>query len=82
MMQLTHATGKLIFKKSRLDLWMDSVLLTVLKNWPEHGPNMFLRMGKSLQGTNLLDSVVKPVGGYDSCSSCQDTFLKAITKQV
>lgn len=79
---------ELIFKNphKKLDLWMDSVLLTVLKNWPEHGPNMFLRMGKSLTG----DQFVRFLSGQASwwirakvvLSMPKIPFLKAITKRV
>lgn len=34
----------------KIDLWMDSILLLVLKNWPHHGPVIFSRMGKRLTG--------------------------------
>ena len=60
---------------------MDSVLLTVLKNWPEHGPNMFLRMGKSLTGdqfVRFLSGQSQLVDTSKSCSfNAQDTFSKS-----
>ena len=31
-----------------IDVWMDSVLLTVLKNWPSQGPKLFGRMASAL----------------------------------
>ena len=34
----------------RVDLWMDTVLLTVLRHWPERAPDLFLRMGRALDG--------------------------------
>ena len=34
----------------RVDLWMDAVLLTVLRHWPERAPELFLRMGRVLDG--------------------------------
>ena len=34
----------------RVDLWMDAVLLTVLRRWPERAPELFLRMGRALDG--------------------------------
>ena len=34
----------------RVDLWMDAVLLTVLRHWPERAPELFLRMGRALDG--------------------------------
>ncbi len=45
-------TGKLRFKPphKKIDLWMDDVMLTVLENYPNIGPDIFYRMGKSLSG--------------------------------
>ena len=34
----------------RVDLWMDAVLLTVLRHWPERAPELFRRMGRALDG--------------------------------
>ena len=34
----------------RVDLWMDAVLLTVLRHWPERAPELFLQMGRALDG--------------------------------
>ena len=34
----------------RVDLWMDAVLLTVLRHWPERAPELFLRMARALDG--------------------------------
>ncbi len=34
----------------RVDLRMDAVLLTVLRHWPERAPELFLRMGRALDG--------------------------------
>ena len=34
----------------RVDLWMDTVLLTVLRHWPEWAPELFQRMGRALDG--------------------------------
>ena len=39
---------------TRIDRWMDSMLLAVLKHWPEYGPSLFLRMGKSLSGDQFV----------------------------
>ena len=33
-----------------VDLWMDAVLLSVLRHWPERAPELFLRMGRALDG--------------------------------
>ena len=46
------ATGKLAVTSPHrtIDLAMDAVLLTVLRHWPEHAPELFLRMAKSLSG--------------------------------
>ena len=33
-----------------VDLWMDAVLLSVLRNWPERAPELFLAMGRALDG--------------------------------
>ncbi|MGC6454837.1 MAG: lycopene cyclase family protein [Candidatus Puniceispirillaceae bacterium] len=33
-----------------VDLWMDAVLLSVLRHWPERAPALFLRMGRALNG--------------------------------
>ena len=35
---------------SAVDLWMDGVLLSVLRHWPERAPDLFLRMGRALDG--------------------------------
>ena len=43
----------------RIDLWMDSVLLTVLRHWPERAPELFLRMGCALDG----DEFARFLGG-------------------
>lgn len=44
--------GRLCFDvpHRKVDLWMDSVLLTVLRHWPERAPELFLRMGRALDG--------------------------------
>ena len=53
---LANSGKEISFKNphKRIDLWMDSVFLTVLRHWPEHGPNMFLRMGKALSGDQFV----------------------------
>ena len=33
-----------------VDLWMDAVLLSVLRHWPERAPELFLRMARTLDG--------------------------------
>ena len=44
--------GRLQFRTPHraVDLWMDAVLLTVLRHWPERAPELFLRMGRALDG--------------------------------
>ena len=37
-----------------VDVWMDSVLLTVLRNWPQQGPKLFARMAASLTGDEFV----------------------------
>ena len=37
-----------------VDVWMDAVLLTVLKNWPQQGPKLFGRMASSLSGDEFV----------------------------
>ena len=37
-----------------VDVWMDSVLLTVLRNWPQQGPKLFERMAASLTGDEFV----------------------------
>ena len=37
-----------------IDVWMDAVLLTVLKNWPQQGPKLFGRMASSLSGDEFV----------------------------
>ena len=34
----------------KIDLWMDKILLLILKHWPSHAPTIFSRMGKRLNG--------------------------------
>ena len=43
----------------KIDLWMDAVLLTVLRHWPERAPELFLRMGRALDG----DEFARFLGG-------------------
>ncbi|MGB1420103.1 MAG: lycopene cyclase family protein, partial [Poseidonia sp.] len=52
-----HKNGKpLAFKRphKRVDVWMDSVLLAVLRHWPQQGPILFGRMAKSLSGEEFI----------------------------
>ena len=37
-----------------IDVWMDTVLLVVLKHWPQHGPSMFSRMATGLSGEEFI----------------------------
>jgi len=55
-LQKHQKTGKLEFKDphTKLDRWMDSMLLAVLKHWPENGPELFFRMGKALNGDQFV----------------------------
>ena len=50
--EMARVTGRLIVKTphQRVDLWMDAVLLSVLRHWPETAPELFLRMGRALSG--------------------------------
>ncbi|MGB2036971.1 MAG: lycopene cyclase family protein [Candidatus Poseidoniaceae archaeon] len=34
----------------KIDLWMDGILLLILRHWPSHAPIIFSRMGKRLNG--------------------------------
>jgi len=47
-----RAHGALRFEvpHHKVDLWMDAVLLSVLRHWPERAPDLFLRMGQALDG--------------------------------
>jgi len=50
-------TGKpLVFKRphKRVDVWMDSILLTVLRHWPNHGPHLFVRMAEAMSGEEFI----------------------------
>ena len=38
----------------RVDVWMDSVLLAVLRHWPQQGPVLFGRMAQSLSGEEFI----------------------------
>ena len=38
----------------RVDVWMDSVLLAVLRHWPQQGPILFGRMAKALSGEEFI----------------------------
>jgi len=38
----------------RVDVWMDSVLLAVLRHWPHQGPILFGRMAQSLSGEEFI----------------------------
>jgi len=45
-------TGRLVVKSPhrRVDLWMDAVLLSVIRHWPAQAPELFLRMARALSG--------------------------------
>lgn len=55
-LNIHQKTGKLEFRDphTKLDRWMDSMLLAVLKHWPEYGPNLFFKMGKALTGDQFV----------------------------
>ena len=54
--QATRQGKPLCFKRPHksVDVWMDSVLLTVLKNWPSQGPKLFGRMASALSGDEFV----------------------------
>ena len=70
----------------RLDLWMDSVLLTVLRHWPEQGPNLFVRMGKALTGDQFVKFMTGDAGWWIKMkvilSMPKIPFIKALTKRI
>ena len=37
-----------------IDVWMDGVLLTVLRHWPNQGPILFARMAERLTGDEFI----------------------------
>lgn len=43
----------------RIDLWMDAVLLSVLRHWPAQAPRLFLAMARALNG----DEFARFLGG-------------------
>tara|TARA_B100000575_G_scaffold134202_2_gene106928 strand:- start:998 stop:2086 length:1089 start_codon:yes stop_codon:yes gene_type:complete len=47
---------KLAFSRphKRVDVWMDGVLLSVLRHWPNQGPQLFGRMAKALSGDEFI----------------------------
>ena len=81
-------TGDLYFKTPhrKIDLWMDGVLLTVLENYPEKGPKLFLQMAKSLSG----DQFAKFMSGEISWSLRLKVifampkllFIKGVTRHI
>ncbi len=54
--QASKSGKPLQFKRPHksIDVWMDAVLLTVLKNWPKQGPKLFGRMAESLTGDEFV----------------------------
>ena len=54
--QATKQGKPLRFKRPHkaIDVWMDAVLLTVLRNWPQQGPKLFGRMASSLSGDEFV----------------------------
>ena len=85
----SYQKGKsLIFESPhrRLDLWMDSVMLTVLRHWPELGPKMFIRMSKALTGDQFVKFLSGDAGWWIRLkvifSMPKFPFIKALTKRV
>jgi lycopene beta-cyclase len=70
----------------RLDLWMDSVLLTVLRHWPQHGPNLFSSMARTLTGDQFVKFLSGDAGWWIRLkvifSMPKIPFLKALTKRA
>ena len=70
----------------RLDLWMDSVLLTVLKQWPEQGPTMFIRMAKALNGDQFVNFLSGDAGYWTRLKVIlampKWPFIKAVTRHI
>ena len=54
--QASNQGKPLRFKRPHkaIDVWMDAVLLTVLRNWPQQGPKLFARMASSLSGDEFV----------------------------
>ena len=54
--QASNQGKPLRFKRPHkaIDVWMDAVLLTVLRNWPQQGPKLFRRMSSSLSGDEFV----------------------------
>jgi lycopene beta-cyclase len=54
--QATEKGKPLTFKRPHksIDVWMDAVLLTVIRNWPLQGPKLFARMAASLTGDEFI----------------------------
>ena len=86
--KLANSGKQISFKNphKRIDLWMDSVFLTVLKYWPEHGPNMFLRMGKALSGDQFVKFMSGDAGWLIRLKVIfampKWPFVKALTKHI
>ena len=86
--KLANSGKQIGFKNphKRVDLWMDSVFLTVLKHWPEHGPNMFLRMGKALSGDQFVKFMSGDAGWLIRLKVIfampKWPFVKALTKHI
>ena len=86
--KLNNNGQKLAFSNphKRIDLWMDSVLLTVLKQWPEHGPTMFIRMAKTLTGDQFVNFLSGDAGFWIRLKVIfampKWPFIKAVTKHI
>ena len=70
----------------RLDLWMDSILLTVLKQWPDQGPKMFIRMAKALTGDQFVNFLSGDAGVWTRLKVIfampKWPFIKAVTRHI
>ena len=68
---------------TRIDRWMDSMLLAVLKHWPEYGPSLFFRMGKSLNGDQFVKFMSGDAGFWIKAkvilSMPKKPFIKVLT---
>ena len=85
----SHLLGRGLKFKSphrRLDLWMDSVLLTVLQHWPEQGPQMFVKMAKALSGDQFVKFMNGDAGWWIRIKVIlampKFPFIKALTKRA
>ena len=70
----------------RIDMWMDSIFLTVLKHWPEYGARIFLGMGKALNGEQFAKFLSGDAGWWIRLKVIfampKWPFIKALTKNI